>query len=152
MTQKPMKNSIINLVRKTGIMVLTMAAVFGVHAATASAAYSMNSLSNDCRTVTIANYTTGQGSGSPCWTGSSISADDGETFNVAIYYHNSGDTPAPNVSMRIDNPSGNQSGTVSIRGQLYVNGTAVSGANGTVRVTVPTDATITFDSVQVQTQ
>ncbi len=147
-----MKNNVLTIIRKIGFVGITAMVLFGAHASIASAGYSMNSLSNDCRTLSISNYTTGEGYGAPCWTGTSISARDGETFNVALYFNNSGDAPATNVSMRIDDIRGNQSGTVSVRGQLFVNGTAVPLANGVVQVTVPSNSTIEFDSAQIQTQ
>ena len=46
-----------------------------------------NGASNDCKTVSIANHTTGDGHEDPCWPLSSLQAEAGDTINVRIYYH-----------------------------------------------------------------
>ncbi len=92
----------------------------------ASANYSINSNANDCKTVTIGNYTTGEGINGACWTGTAISASAGQSINVAIYYHNNGDAPANNVVFKLSNPQDQTvTGSVSFTGQIYVDGTLV---------------------------
>lgn len=94
----------------------------------ASASYSINSLSNDCQTVTIANHTTGAGAAVPCWTNTSISANVGEVINVAIYYNNSGTSNANNVSFKLTDPQNQNipnNGSISMTGSILVNGQVV---------------------------
>ena len=117
---------------------------------TVFAAYSMNTASNDCRTFTVANHTTQEGYANPCWIGTNISAKEGETFNLAIYFHNSGDVTAQNVSVRVSDMRGTFSGSTSVIGQLYVNGTPV--ANGSATITLPSNAKVVFDGAYIQTQ
>lgn len=92
----------------------------------ASANYSINSNANDCKTVSIGNYTTGEGINGACWTGTAISASAGQSINVALYYHNNGDAPANNVVFKLSNPQDQTvNGSVSFTGQIYVDGALV---------------------------
>jgi hypothetical protein len=56
-----------------------------------------NTLGNDCKTVSIANHETREGFGDPCWPGTTISANSGQSVNVRIYYHNTGTATATNT-------------------------------------------------------
>lgn len=115
-----------NIIKK--IMSLAVVVAVLAVAPMASASYSINSLSNDCQTVTIANHTTGAGAAVPCWTNTSISANVGEVINVAIYYHNSGTSNANNVSFKLTDPQNQNipsNGSVSMTGSILVNGQVV---------------------------
>jgi hypothetical protein len=71
-----------------------------------------NQASNDCKSISIINATTNQGYASPCWAGTSVSADMGEVINVRIYYHNTGTDTATNTHvMLIPNSSLSSSST-----------------------------------------
>jgi hypothetical protein len=104
----------------------------------ASANYSINSLSNDCQTVTIANHTTGVGAATPCWTNTSLNANVGDVINVAIYYNNSGTTNADNVTFKLTDPQNqtiSSNGTVSMTGSILVGGQVVKQGTVTLNVT-----------------
>lgn len=120
------------------IMSLAMVAIVAMTAPMASAAYSINTMADDCMTVTIANHTTGAGVADPCWTNSTINAKVGDIVNVAIYYDNSGTTAAPNVSFKLTNPQDRtipNNGSVSMTGSILVNGSVVKSGNVTLNVT-----------------
>jgi cytochrome c oxidase assembly protein Cox11 len=65
--------------------------------------------------VTIGNVDTNEGIQSPCWTKTSVSVKPGETFNITLYYHNTGDATFTGGTVRLSpNPgtgviSGSQS-------------------------------------------
>lgn len=147
-----MKNFIQKISKISLIAVFGMI-VFGVHASTASAGYSMNTASNDCATYMVVNATTNpQAANTACWPTSNITANVGDTINLAVYFHNSGDAAANNVSVRVSDIRGTRSAsTMNTIGQLYVNGTAVS-AGDQRTITLPTGATITFVGAYYQTQ
>lgn len=64
-----------------------------------------NGASNDCPTVSIANHETRQGFGDPCWSGSNISAQPGQSVNIRIYYHNTGTQTANNTRIILSAPT-----------------------------------------------
>lgn len=103
----------------------------------ASASYSINTASNDCMTVTIANHTTGAGASDPCWTNTVMSAQVGQVINVGIYYHNSGDTSANNVSFKLTNPQNqtiSSNGSTTMTGSILINGQVVKSGSVTLNV------------------
>lgn len=127
-----MMKNIIKKITSFGILIAVVAV-----APLASANYSINSLSNDCQTVTIANHTTGAGAVDPCWTNTSINANVGEVINVAIYYNNSGTTNADNVSFKLSDPQNqiiSNNGSLSMTGSILVNGQVVKSGVVTVNV------------------
>ncbi|MFA6514738.1 MAG: hypothetical protein WCT42_00530 [Candidatus Paceibacterota bacterium] len=97
----------------------------------------------ECPDINIANYTTNTGYGSPCWTGTNINANPGDTINVKIYYHNTSNTTATNTVIKLVAPTGsstNHSFTaqiVSPQGSLY---------SAPVTVTIPSSQTLSFGS------
>lgn len=103
----------------------------------ASADYSINMHPNDCQTVSIANYTTGQGIDNSCWPLSTVNASVGQVINVVIYYHNSGNAPANNVSFQMTDPTTQtigSNGTISVTGKILVGGSVVK--QGTVTANI----------------
>ncbi|MCK9371452.1 hypothetical protein M0R04_16170, partial [Candidatus Dojkabacteria bacterium] len=90
----------------------------------ASAAW--NTYPSDCpNPLSIGNYTTGAGiqdGSNGCWTRKSISADPGQTINVAVYYDNTNNADANNVVISLNqNPAGSMSsknGSYSFSGNL----------------------------------
>jgi len=114
-----------------------------------------NNASNDCPDINIANYSTNTGYGNPCWTGTNITANPGETINVRVYYHNTSNTTATNTRIKVIAPTGSSTShsytaqiLSNIGGDLY---------SSPVAVTIPTSQTVTFGSTrwypnQTQTQ
>lgn len=117
----------------------------------ASANYSINSLPNDCKTVGIANRTTGQGSNNSCWA-SSVSATPGQEFVVGIYYNNSGTSSAQNVTLKLTdvrNRNVNGNDTVSLTGSVLVNGSVVKTESVSLQVASSTLSKIVYKNAAV---
>ncbi len=146
-----MKN-ILSKITKIGMIALIAMVGFSVSTQTAFAGYSMNSASNDCPTYMVVNATDNpQDANTACWPGTNITVGDGDTINLAVYFHNNGDAPAPNVSARVTDFRGNKSAsTFSTIGQVYINGSAVD--SGERSITLQQNSTITFVGAYVQTQ
>jgi hypothetical protein len=145
-----MKN-ILQKISKIGIVAIVGLIALGTRVSVASAGYSMNTASNDCATYMVVNATTNpQAANTACWPSGNITVNDGDTINLAVYFHNNGDAPADNVSVRITDFRGTKSGTFNTAGQLYVGGTAVK--SGTQTITVPNNSVITLVGVYIQTQ
>ncbi|NCU28268.1 MAG: hypothetical protein EOM85_01180, partial [Candidatus Moranbacteria bacterium] len=86
-------------IKKTIVGIFAFAVLFtgqSVFAAT------WNGASNDCPSINVANATTGAGWNDPCWTGTNIKANPGDTVNVRVYYHNTGTTTATNTKVYLD--------------------------------------------------
>ncbi len=66
---------------------------------------SWNTLPGDCPGSGIANYNTGAGAPPPgsndCWNLTSVSGNSGDSINVQLYYHNTGNEPATNTRVYI---------------------------------------------------
>src|SRR4051812_37147985 len=125
-----------------GALAIFIVAVFSFAAPThASAAVSWNNsaLGPDCPTVGVANYTKGTGFGNPCWA-TSVAADPGDVINVRVYYHNTGNSSAPNTTITLGAPLGSSSGktfTASVSG-------GGANASGSGTVTLSSAETITY--------
>ena len=125
--KKFIKNSV-SLIAILGVALLAHAA---------SASYSINTLSNDCQTVSIGNYTTGAGISHPCWNNSNVSANVGDVINVTVYYNNSGNSDANNVAFSVTDPTSqtiSSDGSVSFTGNVLVNGAVVSSGQVTAHI------------------
>ncbi len=102
---------------------LALALLFVGNSAIASG---WNTFPGDCPLpLTIGNYTTGVGiqdGSNGCWTRTSVSANQGETINVAVYYDNTNNTNANNSVIHLtQSPAGsisNPSTTFSFSGSL----------------------------------
>lgn len=66
-----------------------------------------NEASNDCPSINVANATTREGWSNPCWTGTTVSAQPGETVSVRIYYHNTGSVTATNTKVYLNADTSN---------------------------------------------
>ncbi len=77
-----------------------------------------NTLSNDCPTVSVANYTTQANISLACW-GPSVSASPGDHINVRVWYHNTSTSPATAI-LNLNNPAGSTQSTFNFTG--FVNG------------------------------
>ncbi len=106
-----------------------------------------NGASNDCNSISIANATTNQGYGDPCWDSSSVSADPGDTLNIRIYYHNTGTTTANNTRIKLNAPVGGSAGTSkSFSGSITSDQGDLS--LSAVTANLSSSQTITFNSVK----
>ena len=142
-----------NLIQKT-ISVLAVVGLVFAFAPAVHANYSINTASNDCKTVNIGNYTTGAGISDPCWTQTSLTANVGDVVNIAIYYHNSGNSNADNVSFKLNdvrNQTVSQNGSTSFTGSVLVNGSVVSSGIVTLNVNGG-PATLQYGQVMDYTQ
>lgn len=112
---------------------------------------SWNGAPNDCKGISIINATTDEGYGDPCWYGTSISADAGDTINVRIYYHNTGSMTAENVKVVLNAPTGGSASTTkTFSGSISSNQGGIS--LGSVTAKLSSSQTITFDSVKWYTE
>ncbi len=135
----------------TKISSLALVAILGIgmmsSANTAYAGYAFNTRPEDCDTTSVVNVTTGQGtegkSSNPgCWSGKSITVRPGETFNLKVYFRNTGDAGAENVRVRMSKIAGTVSAgqTKQYSGHILVGGGYAAGEN--VQVHYPSDVKI----------
>lgn len=108
-----------------------------------------NGASNDCRTVNVANATTGEGWDDPCWTGTSVSADAGDVVNVRVYYHNTGSQTANNTYLVLDAPSGS---STSHRFTGSITSDQGNLSFGPVYIKTTTSQSLSFGSVKWYTE
>ncbi len=98
----------------------------------------------DLPTVRVVNQTQNPCSGGPgasCWN-TSVNARPGDTISVAIYYHNTTNQTAPNVSIGLGPKNGSASSSHTLRGGVAVNGMVV--AEGSASVLLSSSQTLTF--------
>jgi hypothetical protein len=119
---------------------------FSVVTPTVSAApyVSWNTFPNDCRTVMVGNYNDPIGTDSPCWP-SNISAQPGETVNVRIYYHNTGNAAAGNTIISLNRPQGARNSFTFVG---IVSGGQAQ-ASGQATITLPSTQTLTVSRVAI---
>lgn len=143
-----MKNISTKILRTLAVGVSTLALVltFGT---TALAAGFNDAPSGDCPTLSIGNVTTGEGISSPCWNSANINAKSGDVLNVKVYFHNTTQTTASNVTIRITDPgTSSVTGSKYFAGTVYVGGTSVASGQGNVTAT----GTIKYRLVKVTVQ
>jgi len=92
---------------------------------------------HDCPTINIANVNTGIGYATPCWTGTNIYADPGQTVKVKVYYHNTTSTTATNTHIRVIK-TGN-----SFKAQILSPEGSLT-QSGSVSVTIPSSQELIF--------
>lgn len=98
----------------------------------------------DLPTVRVVNQTQNPCSGGPgasCWL-TSVDARAGDTISVAIYYHNTTNQTAPNVSIGLGPKTSSAANSHTIRGGVAVNGMVV--AEGSASVVLSSSQTLTF--------
>ena len=86
------------------IIVSLFALAFLFVGQTSLASVSWNTDPTDCPGSGIGNYTTGVGvptNGYDCWNLTNVSASSGDSVNVQLYYHNTGNQPATNTTVYI---------------------------------------------------
>ena len=131
-----------NYMKKTIVGIFSFILLFSAQSAFAA---TWNGASNDCPDINIANYTTNDGYGSPCWDGTSINASEGDVINVKVYYHNTSSTTATNTRLKIFAPSGSSARhsfsaqILSDQGNLYTD---------SVTVSIPSSQTLTLLSTK----
>jgi len=101
---------------------------------------------SDCRSVSVANYTTGVGFQDPCWPLSAVSAGAGETINVRIYYHNTGNSTATNTRVSLSGPSG--SSTSKTFSATISSDQSGSVSLGSVTANIPSGQSLSFGSAR----
>jgi hypothetical protein len=88
-----------NFIKKFMLLTTAFAVAFGMVATSAFASgASINSASNDLKTVRVSNYSAVPGS--MTW-GSTVNSAAGQIVSVGIYYHNSGDQTLQNLKVRL---------------------------------------------------
>ena len=127
--------------KKILVGVLFSAFVFTGFASLVSASSLWNGASNDCRGLAIANFTANKGIVDPCWPLASVSAVDGDSINIRIYYHNTSSQPATNVKVFIDAPTGTGS-SQTFSGRIASDQGGIS--LGNVTANVPSGASLIF--------
>jgi len=105
-----------------------------------------NGASNDCKGISIANATTNEGYGNPCWPSTSVSASAGDTLNVRIYYHNTGTVTTNNTRVSLSAPIGSASSSKSFSGSISSDQGSLS--LGSVVANLSSSQTLTFNSVK----
>src|SRR5680860_274823 len=100
------------------IYLILVGVLFLVSFGSADAAW--NTYPSDCpNPLSIGNYTTGEGiqdGSNGCWTRTSVSADAGQTINVAVYYDNTNNTDANSVVIKLNQ---SPSGTMTSKNSRY---------------------------------
>jgi hypothetical protein len=100
--------------------------LFGLATVTFAANPVFNTDNQDCPTVTVARYQNEQSS--VCWQ-TSETASDGDYVNVAIYYHNTGTSPATGVNVYLNDPGDGEQQSFSFTGGIRYNGQNVAPQN-----------------------
>jgi hypothetical protein len=119
---------------------------------TALAGYAFNSLSDDCRTTSVANKTTGEGYDTPCLAGSAITVQPGQEFVVSMYFRNTGDANANQVYAKLNGIDGQSVlGVTTFNGQILVDTTTLAKSQS-VNVNFPTRVTATLTKIEFITR
>lgn len=130
-------------------MIVVTTTVFLLGAAAVFAYGGLNDDPQDCLNVGIGNVDTGEGIDPVCWD-NAISASPGDDINVILYFHNSGNTPINNVTLRLDRPSESQDlRSYTFRGSVSGGGDVES---GTARVSLNSSSNLVFDKLTIETQ
>lgn len=103
-----------------------------------------NQYPGDCPAINVANATTGQGAGSPCWTGTNVQASSGQVINVKVFYDNTNGADAGNttISLTQSPSSGSQSSNFTFSGGLT--SSAGNLPFSQVSTSISTSQTLTF--------
>lgn len=133
-------------IKKIIVGIFALGALFlaqGVFAST------WNGVSNDCPSINVANATTKEGWSNPCWTGTNIPANPGDTVSVRIYYHNTGTRIANNTKVFLS------AGTATSTNHRFTGSITSSEGNlsfGPVYITTNPEQSLIFDSVKWYTE
>ncbi len=138
-----------NFMKKIIVALFVFASLLGSQSV--SAANIWNGATNDCPTIAVANFTTNTGYSNPCWNLSSVSASQGDTINVRIYYHNSSDITgspqtATNVRVILNAPTGGSSTSHTFSAQITSDQGSLSSSTATVNLSGA--QTLTFGSTR----
>lgn len=131
--------------KKIFVALLSLGVLFATNGAQASVSW--NTASNDCRGLAVVNQTTNVGYSDPCWPNSSVSAEPGQSINVRLYYHNTGDQAATNVRLVLNASTiNNSSSSHSFTGQIVSDQGGVS--LGSVSVNLSSAQKLSFGSAR----
>jgi hypothetical protein len=134
------------------IYMLTLGILFLASYGQASAAW--NTYPSDCpNPLSIGNYTTKEGiqdGSNGCWTRKTVSADAGQTINVAVYYDNTNNADANNTTINLtQSPAGSmtsKNSSYSFSGNL---GSSVGSLSlSQVRANLSSSETLTFSQAK----
>ena len=103
-----------------------------------------NGASNDCPTVIVANFTQNDGFSNECWL-NNVSANPGDTINVRIYYHNTGDQPAQDTFVKMTPVVGGSKTVWNFSGSVSASNASYS--YGSTSVTLSSSQTLTAGRV-----
>jgi hypothetical protein len=134
-----------NYMKKIIVGILTFVFLFtGIQSVFASGPF--NGQSGDCNpAIGIGVYPTNIPRDSyGCWSATQISAQPGDTINVAMYYHNNTNAPLSNVRGSIVKSSSGPSKNFTFTGSMYSD--QGSQTIGTVSLNLPSSQTLTYSS------
>lgn len=95
-----------------------------------------NDASNDCPTVSVGNDNTNEGintNPTGCWTGTNISATEGQRVVVKVYFRNNSGSTANDVKIKVSD-NRDDTGSVNATGSVIVGGSTVASGTGTIRL------------------
>lgn len=135
--------------KKTIVAILSFAFVL-IWSQAVSASNLFNGQAEDCSpSIGIGNYTTGNilRDSYGCWRSSSISANAGDTINIALYYHNSTSITLTNVKSYVTKSSSGPATSYSFTGVM----TSDQGSQtiGTVNLNLTSSQTLTYSSTHL---
>ena len=134
-----------NYMKKIIVGILTFVFLFtGIQSVFASGPF--NGQSGDCYPgIGIGVYPGNiQKDGYGCWSATSITANAGDTINIAMYYHNNTSSPLTNVSGSISKSSSGPSTSYTFTGRMYSD--QGSTTVGTVSLNLTSSQTLTYSS------
>jgi hypothetical protein len=134
-----------NYMKKIIVGILTFVFLFtGIQSVFASGPF--NGQSGDCNpAIGIGVYPTNiPRDNYGCWSATQISAQPGDTINVAMYYHNNTNAPLSNVRGSIVKSSSGPSNNFTFTGSMYSD--QGSQTIGTVSLNLPSSQTLTYSS------
>lgn len=135
--------------KKLIISIFAIIALLGANTSSVFAA-GWNDDPQDLNTVMVSNHTTNPcntGPGVGCWSSSISNVSAGDIVSVQIYFHNTSNTPANNVSLFMGPQSTGSTTSQTFAGGVKVNGTIVAAGSGTVNLN--SSQTLTFISGSV---
>lgn len=95
-----------------------------------------NDASGDCPTVSVGNDNTNEGintNPNGCWSGTNISATEGQRVVVKVYFRNSTGSTANDVKIKVSD-NRDDTGSVNASGSVIVGGSTVASGTGTIRL------------------
>lgn len=139
------------LANKSIFRIFGISALIVVGLAVGQFAYAgWNDASGDCPTVSVGNDTTREGTNADvngCWSGTNISATEGDKVVVKVYFRNNSGSTANDVKIKVSD-NRNATGTVNASGNVIVGGSTVVSGSGTIRI--PSNTKLVYTTTYVQ--